>query len=194
MKPIIWTACLMIGFSIVASGQEKNNSSKNKNSHYEVVDFEGVIKRYLGKDIAPLSPIEGIYSVTCVITKRTRGFLTGKEKERIVKRADNYAKVAIIKDWPESNREYIEISLGPKMIGQYPIVGEFNSFSEGGGFVYNHYESEDHHLNFTFIITHNDLLEGLYSEVVKKKTITYKLSYLKIHPKRTEDLADRRTN
>lgn len=185
---------MVIAFSIGASGQEKNGSSKRKDSHFEVIDFEGIIKRYLGKHSSPLSPIEGIYSVTCVITKRSRGFLSGKEKERVVKRADNYAKVAIIKDWPDSNREYIEISLGPKMIGQYPIVGEFNSFSEGGGFVYNHYESEDLQLNFTFVITHNDLLEGLYSEVIRKKTITYKLSYFKIHPKRAEDLADRRSN
>ena len=70
----------------------------NKKTVYEEVDLENVMKRYFGKSFG--YSLEGIYSVSCVITKRNKKFLSKDERIRVVARQDNYAKVAIMKDWP----------------------------------------------------------------------------------------------
>lgn len=147
MKTLLFSFIILASLPITAFGQEKKNGLKDKNAEFEIVDFEGIIRRYLGKDAEPLNPVEGIYSVSCTVYKRKKAFLSSREKERIVKRQDNYAKVAIIKDWPDSKREFIEISLGSKVTGRYPIVGEFNSLSERGGFIYHHFEPGGELLN-----------------------------------------------
>jgi hypothetical protein len=161
-----------------------------KVSPYEQIDFEGVLKRYLGKDFKPAAPIEGIYEVSCTITKKGRGFLSSTVREKSVKKKENYAKVAIMKDWPESNREYLEISLYARSVPHYPIVGDFQSFSEGGGFVYKHYVPNGKPRSFTFTQDlQPEILEGVYSEVKGSQTITYKLTYLKVYPKRSDATA-----
>lgn len=163
-------------------------SARSRNaSTFEQIDFEGILKRYLGKDFKPGAPIEGIYEVSCTITKRGKGFLSRVERDKIVMRRENYAKVAIVKDWPDTEREYLEISLNAKSAPQYPIIGDFQSFAEGGGFVYKHYVPKGPSEPFTFTRDlQPEILEGIRSEVKGSKTIIYKLTYLKIYPKRND--------
>jgi hypothetical protein len=130
--------------------------------------------------------LEGIYSVSCVITKRNKVFLSKREKIRIVERQDNYARVALIKDWPGSKRDFIEISLIYHDAKKYPIIGELNGISQGKGMIYKHLEPDGSIVSFSMISESPELLEGEFSKMERKKTITYRLSYLKIYPKNQE--------
>lgn len=150
--------------------------------HYEEIKFEDLIKRYFEKESTQLSSLEGIYSVSCVIVKKGRNLLTGQESERIIQRKDNYARVAIIKDRPNSSRDYIEVSLSYREADKYPIMGEFNGLSEGRGLIYNHFEPDGTTLSFS-MTNESDVMDGEYSITEGNKTITYKLSYLRIYPK-----------
>jgi len=168
-------------FQQSGAGQSLFKLKPNK-FHYEEVKFEDLIKRYFEKEMNPLSAFEGIYSVSCVITKRGRNFITGMENERIVQRKDNYARVAIIKDRPSSSRDYLEVSLSYREADKYPIIGEFNVLSEGRGLIYNHFEPDGSSLSFS-MKSDSEIMDGEYSVMEGNKTITYKLSYLRIYPK-----------
>lgn len=167
----------MLSFCMHAAVAQRNNRAKN--SVYEEVDLENVMKRYFGKSFG--YSIEGIYSVSCVITRRNKKFLSKGERIRVVGRQDNYAKVAIMKDWPSSNRDFIEVSLSYKKANHFPIMGELNSMSEGAGYLYTHIEPNGERMSFSMLESEG-LLEAEYSFIEKRKTITYKLSYLKIYP------------
>src|SRR5687768_18497237 len=91
-------------FSSQFCSAQTESKKRLKNTNYEEVDFEGLVHRYFGK--ASSDPLEGIYSVSCVITKRNKKFLSKGERIRVVDRKDNYARVAILKDWPGSNRDF----------------------------------------------------------------------------------------
>lgn len=158
---------------------------KSKSLFTEHIDFEGMAKRYLMKQTQPMEPLEGIYSVSAIITKRG-GFLANPNREKVIARKDNYAKVVIMQDSEHANREYLEISLASKVPGEYPVVGEFNSLAEGKAFVYKHYEPKEPIISFSFVLSEFDILDGVLTKVVRRKTITYKLSYLKIYPKKEE--------
>lgn len=169
-------------FAQSISGRIFEKRKKDKASPFaEQIDFEGMVKRYLGNNAPKQMGIEGIYSVSAIVTKRG-GFLASPAREKVVARKDNYAKVVILKDWPDSKREYFEISLASKDPGKYPIVGEFNTLAEGEGFVYRHYEPETEGLNFTVVTTGSDILDGVRVYLQGRKTITTKLSYLKLYP------------
>jgi hypothetical protein len=157
---------------------------KPKKAVYEDVDFEDMMRRYLGKEKS--SPLEGIYSVSCVITKRSKIFLSKRERIRVVERKDNYARVALLHDWPGSKREFIEVSLSYRDAKKYPIVGEISSLSEGNGYIYKHLEPDGTVLTFSMIQESAELLEAEYSEMQKRRTITYRVSYLKTYPKTNE--------
>jgi hypothetical protein len=180
----------LIGMSAPALPQSKSGAQKRlmKQDHYEKIDFEGLMHRYLSKPAPSQETIEGIYSVSCVITKKAKGFLSGNEKEKTVERKDNYARVAIIEDAIGSKNEFIEISLDEKFTVKYPIVGDFNSLSEGDGFIYKHIEPNGETVSFTFTNEQNDILDGILAEMKGKKTITYKMTYLKVFPKGSEQL------
>lgn len=152
-----------------------------RNLQYETVDFEDMMRRYLQKTTS--HPLEGIYSISCVIIKTSKPFLSDVEKEKIVGKQDNYARVAILKDHPGSRRDFIEISLSYRDKGIYPIVGDLNMLSEGNGYIYTHTEPDGSVVTFSMLNESAELLEGVYSKVEKRKTITYHLSYLKIFPK-----------
>jgi hypothetical protein len=155
-----------------------------KKTHYEVVDFEDLMHRYFGKDAGSISRLEGIYSVSCVITKSSRGWLTGQLKVKVVERKDNYARVAILKDWPGSQRDFIEVSLSYHVSNVYPIVGELSTLSSGGeAYIYKHIEPDGSARDFSMAPALPDMIEGEYSQMHKRKTISYKLSYMKIYPK-----------
>jgi len=157
-----------------------------KKTHYEVVNFEDLMHRYFGKEAGSFTRLEGIYSVSCVITKSSKGFLTGQLKVKVVERKDNYARVAILKDWPGSQRDFIEVSLSYHVSNVYPIVGELSTLSSGGeAYIYKHIEADGSVRDFSMAPALPDMIEGEFSEMQKRKTITYKLSYMKIYPKET---------
>jgi len=150
-----------------------------KNSGYEEIDLDNMMKRYFGKSLG--YSIEGIYSVSCVITQRTKRFLFNGERIRVVGREDNYAKVAIMKDWPTSNRDFIEVSLSYRKADTFPIMGELDILADGAGYIYTHIEPDGQRLTFSMVET-DGLLEAEYSKIEKRRTITYRLTYLKIYP------------
>jgi hypothetical protein len=160
-------------------------ASAVKRSVYKQVDLEEMIRRYIAKTHQESSSIEGIYTVSGVVTKKGKTLLSPSGKERTVLRKDNYARVAILKDWPSSNTEYVEISLNEKNAPRYPIVAELNSLSEGGGFMYKHIEPKGEVMTFTFLYDQNrsDILEGVYTKTKNNVEVTYKLTYVKVYPK-----------
>lgn len=172
--------CLFL-FAQVASAQSK---SIFKKSRYEEIDIENLIHRYFGKEAGEFTRLEGIYSISCLITKSTNAFLTGQLKVRIVERKDNYARVALIKDWPGTGREFIEVSLSYHVANKYPIVGELSALSSGGEtYIYRHFEPDGSMHDFSMAPSAPDMIEGQYAEMDGRSTITYHLSYMKIYPK-----------
>jgi hypothetical protein len=167
--------CINLGFS------QSEKSRRLKNTNYEEVDFEDLVHRYVGK--ASSHPLEGIYSVSCVITKRNKKFLSKAERIRIVERKDNYGRVAILKDWPGSKRDFIEVSLSYRDAKKYPIVGHLNLLADSDGMIYKHIEPDGSAITFSMLSESIELIEAEYSNMQKRKTITYRLSYLKIYPK-----------
>jgi hypothetical protein len=157
---------------------------KKKKYQYEEIDFEDMMRRYFQK--GPASDLEGIYSVSCVITKRNKAFLSNRDRIRIVERKDNYARIAIIKDMPEAKRDFIVMSLSYHEANKYPVMGAMNGLSEGKGLIYNHIEPDGAEISFSMISESPELLEGEYSKMERRKTITYRLSYLKTYPKNPE--------
>lgn len=151
---------------------------------YASVDYEDLIHRYVEKTTG--HKLEGIYSVSCVITKRNKKLLNDGERIRIVARKDNYARIAILKDKPGSKHDFIEVSLSYRDPKKYPIVGEFNLLSEGDGMIYNHIEPNGSKMPFSMLSESDELLEAEYTRMEKNATITYRLSYLKIYPKSTD--------
>lgn len=176
---------LFLCLCLSTSGLQAQTKSKSlfKKSQYEEVDFEGLIHRYFGKEAGTFNKLEGIYSVSCVITKTSKNFLTGQLKVKVVERKDNYARVAILKDWPGTNRDFIEVSLSYHITNKYPIVGELSTLSAGEAYIYKHIEPDGSTSDFSMAASSMDLIEGEHSEMEKRKTITYKLSYMKIYPK-----------
>ena len=160
---------------------QSEKSRRLKNTQYEEVDFEDLVHRYVGK--ASSHPLEGIYSVSCVITKRNKKFLSKAERIRIVGRKDNYGRVAILKDWPGSKRDFIEVSLNYRDAKRYPIVGHLSMLADSQGLMYQHIEPDGSTISFSMLSESLELIEAEYSDMQKRKTITYRLSYLKIYPK-----------
>lgn len=181
MRKLALIALLVVSFQFVLS----QPTVKAKKSVYEEVDLENVMKRYFGKAFG--YSIEGIYSVSCVITKRNKKLFSKAERIRIVGREDNYAKVAIMKDWPSSNRDFIEVSLSYKKANHFPIMGELDIMAQGAGYSYTHIEPDGQRMTFSMLESEG-LLEAECSHIEKRKTITYKLSYLKIYPTLSDDV------
>jgi len=176
---MIRTAILIAILSLASHVAAAQLKGKQKKTIYEEVDLENVMKRYFGKSFG--YSIEGIYSISCVITKRNKKFLSKSERIRIVGRQDNYAKVAIMKDWPSSNRDFIEVSLSYKKANHFPIMGKLDTMADGAGYIYTHIEPDGEELSFSMLESEG-LLEAEYSKIEKRRTITYRLSYLKIFP------------
>jgi len=191
-KLVVLLITLFSVVSILHAQQNVKSKNRGKSSAFEEMDFEGMMRRYFGKDSGPMNSTEGIYSVSCIVKKTTRGFLTGKEKVKVVERKDNYARIALLKDWPGTNREYIEVSLNARNALKYPIIGEVNTLSEGAGLIYKHYEPGKVGLTFSMMSLHPEILEGVRSEMDGRKLITYTLSYLKIYPKENNNEVTKR--
>jgi hypothetical protein len=188
MKSTLLTfLCLVV--LIQGSLAQRKSNSLFKKSHYEEINFEDLMHRYFGKETGTFNKLEGIYSVSCVITRTSKNFFTGHVKVKVVERKDNYARVAILKDWPGTNRDFIEVSLSYHVTDKYPIVGEISTLSAGEAYIYKHIEPDRSTFDFSMAASSLDLLEGEHSEMDKRKTVTYKLSYMKIFPKeRSQEL------
>ena len=183
MKTKVLYLFLLLALAAHFSYSQSKPKTIFKKPHYHEVDFEDLMHRYFGKEAGSHSRLEGIYSVSCVITKTNKAFLTGKQKVKVVERKDNYARVAILKDWPDTDRDYIEVSLSYRATNKYPIVGELSTIAVGEAYIYKHIEPDGSMYDYSMAAGSTDLIEGEHSEMHGRKTITYKLSYMKIYPK-----------
>lgn len=176
--------CLIMGSGMA---QDMKKLQLKKKPQYEEVDFEDMIRRYFVKESSHV--VEGIYSVSCVITKKSKVFLSQRERVRVVERKDNYARVAILRDLPPSRRDFIEVTLSYRDAKKYPIIGDINTLAEGQGYIYHHIEPDGSIIPFSMVSDSSELLEGEYSKIQRRKTITYRLSYLKLYPKSPPSVA-----
>ena len=179
--------CMFILLGSTAQAQIKSLLPKRKKYVYETVDAEQMIRRFVSKPSTTGMSIEGIYSVSSVVTKKGKTLLSSEVKEKVVDRRDNYANVAIIRDWGDSESEFIQISLSQPGLAKFAIVAKLTTLSEGRGFLCKHTEPSGEVLTFTFTYAgDSDVLEGSYTKVEGSKTITYTITLLKTFPKKTE--------
>lgn len=169
--------------ALLMIGEVTAQSNKPRRFKHEEISFEDMIHRYLHRDGQKASTVEGIYSVSCIITKSKRHWLTGKDVVKVLERRDNYARVAIMKETFSPKRDYIEVSLSGKDASKYFVVGELSELAEGSGFVYKHLEPDGEILSFSMLLTNPDLVEGQYTYSKHKYMITTRLSYFKLYPK-----------
>jgi hypothetical protein len=159
-------------------------TQKAKTSPLEQVDLQEMVERYMAKEQSSLGSIEGIYSVSSVVTKKGKTIFSSREKEKVTDRQENYSKVAIIRDNSEAGREYIEIVIDKDFQTSYPVYGEFSAMAESNLLLYKHFDSKGRASSFTFTYDKiKDVLEGVRTDNSNNKTITYKLTYIKISPK-----------
>jgi len=180
-KSVLFVLILVFAVHTQSSAQSRSRIPAKK-IPYPETSIEDMLQRYLDKDSGQ-DDVGGIYSVSCVITKRSTPFLSRREREKVVERKDNYARVAILRDKPGAVSDYIEISMSYRDPSRYPIMGEISRLSEGRGFIYKHVEPNSATVTFSMASESAELIEGEYSIVDGKRTITYRLSYLKIYPK-----------
>jgi hypothetical protein len=136
------------------------------------------------KEKSSVGTIEGIYSVSSIVTKKGKGLLASEEKEKVTDRKENYSKVAIIRSTSGAHREYVEVSLDKEYTPSQSVVGEFSEASDANLLIYHHFEPRGKTTSFTF--SHDearDILEGIRTENNGNSIITYKLTYLKLSPK-----------
>jgi len=154
-------------------------------SPLEQVNLEEMVERYVAKDQTSIGTIEGIYSVSSVVTKKGKAVFSAREKERITDRRENYSKVAIIRDHSEAGREYIEIVMDKDYQSSYPVYGEFSPMAESNLLLYKHFDSKARATSYTFTYDKSkDVLEGIRTDSPgSNRTVTYKLTYIKLAPK-----------
>ena len=161
---------------------QMNPTVASKQSEFEQVDFHQLMKRYMSKEHSSEGDIEGIYSVSVVIEKRSKPLFSSKQQERVVERKENYATVAILRDH-RSKREFMEISLEKEKQPSYPVRGEFTAMNDANIMIYKHFEPKGKNTTYTFSFDKDkDMLEGIRTEVIGKTEFTYKLVYLKLQP------------
>lgn len=153
---------------------------------FEQVDVKKMIELYINKSTTTSdNSIEGIYTVSSVVTKKGKPLFASEEKEKVKDRDENYAKVAIIRDPGNPDREYMEVSLNKEGKPTFAIIGEFSHLAEGNLLVYRHFEDKGKSVtNYTFTYDESrDVLDGIRTENSGKATVTYQLTYLKVSPK-----------
>jgi hypothetical protein len=185
MKGIQYVVLCLIAMAVMpAEAQVKSLFTKKNKFTYPEIDTEEMIRRFVSKPSTNTISIEGIYSVSSVVVKKGKSLLSSEVKEKVVDRKDNYARVAIMRDWSDSNNEFIQVSLTQNGAAKFPVVGQLTTLSEGRGFLYKHTEPNGEVLTFTFTYAGNsDVLEGTYTKIDSSKTITYTITLLKTFPK-----------
>jgi hypothetical protein len=181
--------CVLIVSSMAGCSYDRfitnAQTRKAKISPLEQVNLEEMVERYMAKDQTSIGTIEGIYSVSAVVTKKGKAVFSAREKERITDRRENYSKVAIIRDHSEAGREFIELVIDKGYQASYPVYGEFSSMAESNLLLYKHYDSKARSTSYTFTYDKSkDILEGVRTDNAgNNRTITYKLTYIKLSPK-----------
>lgn len=131
----------------------------------------------------PSKSLEGVYSVTKIVTKKGKGMLSSTEKDKVVSRDENHSSVLILRD-EQGSREYIEVPLPDYNLPSYNIRGEFNRMSEGNILIYKYYESRGRTSSYTFTYdSEKNILEGIRKENEGAFEYTYRLTYLRLMPK-----------
>lgn len=163
----------------------KNTNNKNSSSDRETIDWNEMLNLYMTKSGTSVGTVEGIYTVSGLVTRTGKGFLSSEEKEKVKDRKENYAKVAIIHDPMGTRREFAEVIISEAPGDGLAIAGEFSSLSSGNVMVYKHYDArEKTYESYTFTFDREkELLEGVRTETKGNATITYTLTYVKILPK-----------
>jgi len=157
-----------------------SSKATSKLSEFEQVDFHQLMKRYMSKGPSRENDMEGIYSVSVVIEKKSKPLFSSQQQERVIERKENYATVAILRDH-RSKREFMEISLEKEKQVSYPIRGEFTAMNDANIMIYKHFEPKGIYTTYTFSYDKDrDMLEGVRTEVNGKAEFTYKLVYLKL--------------
>jgi hypothetical protein len=158
-------------------------TQSKKKAEFDQFDFDDLAKLYMKKTTTEKS-IEGIYSVSHLIVKKGKGFLSSVEREKVINRKENYGTVVIFSDNGTSARDYFEVPLSGNRQLSYSIRGEFSRASEGNILVYKHFEPRKKVLNYTFTYDESkDLLEGVRTENNGNSVVTYTLTYIKLFPK-----------
>lgn len=163
----------------------KAQRAKAKSSPLEQVTMMEMIERYMAKDQSSVGSIEGIYTISSVVTKKGKTILSAREKERITDRKENYTKVAIIRDNSEAGREYIELVIDKDYKATYAVYGEFSTMAESSLLIYKHFDSKARVTSYTFTYDKSkDILEGVRTDTNgNNKTVTTRLTYIKLSPK-----------
>jgi len=187
MKPRLVIVLLSI-LSISCSMEKLYTMKQNRKVYpFEQVNFHELVQRYMSKENSSIGTIEGIYSVSLVVTKKGKGLLSSVEKEKVMERKENYSKVAIIRDSGDANREYFEVSLDNESLPSYSVRGEFTRMTEANILIYKRLEPRGKTTTYTFTYDYSrDMLEGVRKENSGQAEYTYNLTYIKLHPKKTE--------
>jgi len=184
MKRIVIFLSFIIAIQSCSFDKLYKKHQSRKTSPYEQINFNEMVSRYMTKDDSSVGSIEGIYSVSSLVSKKGKGLLSSTEKEKIVDREENFSKVAIIRDSQHPGREYLEVILDKEFQPSYSIRGEFTGLSDGNLLVYKHFEPRGKILSYTFSYDKSrDILEGVRTENNGSFEFTYKLTYLKLTPK-----------
>lgn len=160
------------------------SSAGRKEPEFQQVNFHQLMRCYMNKVVVSAEPdIEGIYSVSIKIEKKSKPLFSFQEQERVVERKENFAKVAILRDHG-SNREFMEISLDKENKISYSVRGEFAAMNDANIMIYKHFEPKGKSITYTFSFDKDkDLLEGVRTEVNGRAEFTYTLTYLKLDPR-----------
>jgi hypothetical protein len=151
---------------------------------YEQINFVDLVKKYVSKDKSEPKNIEGIYSVSITVYKRSKGLFSSEERERVIEQKEHYAQVAIIRDNSRNNREFIEVPVDKNNLTSYSVRGELNTLSEGNILVLKHFEPKGKPLTYSFTYDREkDILEGIRTETNGNVTYTYRLNFVKLYPK-----------
>jgi hypothetical protein len=162
----------------------QTNATRSKQL-YEQINFVELVKKYMDKSTGNES-VEGIYSVSIVVLKKSKGLFSAEAKERTVFQHDNYAQVAVIRDNSRNNREFIEVPIDKNYLPSYSVRGEFTALSEGNILVLKHFEPKGKELIYSFVYDkEKDLLDGIRTETNGNVIYTYKLTFAKLYPKQT---------
>lgn len=151
----------------------------------EQVDHQKLVNLYMNKTTTSVGTVEGIYSVSGLVTRTGKNLMGGEDRDKVTDRKENYARVAIIRDPNNSSREYMELLLDKDNLFSLSVIGEFSGLSDANVMVYKHFENKGKsHETYTFVFDRDrGILEGIRTENKGNATITYKLTYLKILPK-----------
>jgi hypothetical protein len=185
MKTIFLFLMISLCWSCSFEKMYKTNYERAKHP-YEQINFVELVKKYMDKDKPAAGNIEGIYSVSSLILKKSKGLFSTVEKEKTVDQKDHYAQVAILRDNSRNNREYIEVPIDKTYLSSYSVRGEFTALSEGNILVLKHFEPKGLVLTYAFTYDQEkDILDGTRTETNGGVTFTYKLTFAKLYPKLT---------